>query len=277
MSWKPRSSELVKGAAVRHVKPLVSPEVWDRLRGHGDPPRPGLTTIAQDTGTDKWGVHYYTPHYERHLEHLRDEQFVLLEIGVGGYARSGRGGASVRMWRRYFRHAQIVGLDIEDKSFLDRPRLTTVRGSQTDEAVLASVIDRFGAPLVVVDDGSHRPQDIVATFDALFPHLPDGAVYAIEDTQTSYWPEFGGSVDRDCPDTTMAFVKRLIDGLNHEELVDENYIATYSDTHVRAVHCYHNLVVIEKGDNTEGSNKARVLSKRYRKQRAVTDTQVSGG
>ncbi|HEU5039129.1 MAG TPA: hypothetical protein VFT70_19130 [Nocardioides sp.] len=268
MSWRSRSSELVKGAAVRHVKPLVSPEVWDRLRGHSDPPRPSLTDIAQHTGTDKWGVHFYTPHYERHLEHLRDEEFVLLEIGVGGYARSGQGGASVRMWRRYFPHAQIVGLDIQDKSFLDRPRLATVKGSQTDEAVLTSIIDRFGAPLVVVDDGSHRPEDIVATFEVLFPLLPDGAVYAIEDTQTSYWPEFGGSEDRESPDTTMAFVKRLIDGLNHEEFVDEDYEPTYADIHVRAVHCYHNLVVIEKGDNAEGTNKHRVLRKRYRKPRA---------
>jgi len=264
MGWKSRSTDAAKRAAVRHVKPLVSPEVWDRLRGHSDPPRPGLTAIAEDTGTDKWGVHFYTPHYERHLAHLRDESFVLLEIGVGGSARSGQGGASVRMWRRYFPRAQIVGLDVEDKSFVDRPRLATVVGDRTDEAVLRSVVDRFGAPLVVVDDGSHRPDDIVATFEILFPQLPDGAVYAIEDTQTSYWPEFGGSVDRDSPDTTMAFVKRLVDGLNHEEFLDPDYEPTYTDTQVRAVHCYHNLVVVEKGDNTEGSNKRRVLPGRYR-------------
>lgn len=112
---------------MRHVKPLVGAEVWHRLRGHSDPPRPSLTDIAKRTGTDKWGVHYYTPHYERHLGPLRDEEFVLLEIGVGGYTRSGQGGASVRMWRRCFQRAQIVGLDIEDKSFLDHPRLTPCR------------------------------------------------------------------------------------------------------------------------------------------------------
>lgn len=277
MSWRSRSSELVKGAAVRHVKPVVSPAVWDRLRGHSDPPRPSLTDIARSTGTDKWGVHFYTPHYERHLEHLRDEEFVLLEIGVGGYARTGQGGASLRMWRRYFPHAQVVGLDIEDKSFVDRPpRMVTVRGSQTDEAVLNSVIDRFGAPLVVVDDGSHRPDDIVATFHLLFPQLPDGAVYAIEDTQTSYWPEFGGSVDRSSPDTTMGFVKSLVDGLNHEEFIDDAYQPTYADTHVRALHCYHNLVVIEKGHNAEGTNKERILRKRYRGAGPAAKPDVSG-
>lgn len=264
-------TDFLKRTAVRHVKPLVSPELWDRLRGHSDPPRRSLTELAQRTGTDKWGVHYYTAHYERHLGHLRDQSFVLLEIGVGGYARSGAGGGSLKMWKRYFQQAQVVGLDIEDKSFLDRPRMTTVQGDQTDASVLASVIERFGAPLVVIDDGSHRPADIIETFRVLFPLLPDGAVYAIEDTQTSYWPEYGGSEDRDSPHTTMAFVKRLVDGLNHEEFVDAGYEATYTDTHVEAVHCYHNLVIVEKGDNLEGSNKRAVLPNRYPRRPKASD------
>lgn len=263
--------DLLRRAAVRHIKPLVSPELWTRLRGRPDPVPPTLTQLAKRTGTDKWGLHYYTPHYERHLAHLRDEAFVLLEIGVGGYARTGEGGGSLRMWKRYFKHAQVVGLDIEDKSFLDRPRMTTVKGDQTDAALLTSIVERFGAPLVVIDDGSHRPADIIATFEVLFPLLPDGGFYAIEDTQTSYWPEFGGSEDRDSPNTTMAFVKRLVDGLNHEEFVDPDYVASYTDTHVRSVHCYHNLVVIEKGDNLEGSNKKDVLRKRYPRRANTTD------
>ena len=262
----------VKRAAVRHVKPRVSAELWERLTGHPAPapPRPSLTEIARRTGTDKWGVHFYTQHYERHLEHLRDEPFVLLEIGVGGYARSGKGGASLRMWRRYFQKAQVVGLDVEDKSFLDRPRMTTVQGDQTDRSALTSIVERFGEPLVVVDDGSHRPSDIITTFGILFPLLPEGAVYAIEDTQTSYWPEFGGSEDLGSPDTTMAFVKRLVDGLNHQEFVTDDYEPTYTDAFVKAVHCYHNLVVVEKGDNREGSNKRAVLRERYRRGEGVT-------
>ena len=149
--------------------PGQSTELWDRLRGHSDPARPSLTGLARETGTDKWGVHCYTPHYERHLGHLRDDEFVLLEIGVGGYARSGQGVGPVRMWRRYFERAQIVGLDIEDKSFLDRPRMTTVQGDQTDAPCWTSILERFGVPLVVIDDGSHRPADIIETFGVLFP------------------------------------------------------------------------------------------------------------
>jgi demethylmacrocin O-methyltransferase len=80
-------------------------------------------------------------------------------------------------------------------------------------------------------------------------------MYAIEDTQTSYFPRWGGSFDLDEKSTTMGLVKSLIDGLNYEEWSDADYTPTYSDLHVVAVHCYHNLVVLEKGSNREGSNR----------------------
>ena len=181
--------------------------------------RKSLTELAQEFRTDKWGVHYYTPHYENHLQHLRDDTFTLLEIGIGGYSRERQGGASLRMWKRFFHNATIVGLDIEDKSFVEEERIHAVLGDQTDETTLRDVINTYGAPMVVVDDGSHVPADIVATFGLLFPLLPDGAVYVIEDTQTSYWPEWGGQEDPGASGTSMAFVKTLLDGLNYEEFV----------------------------------------------------------
>ena len=214
-----------------------------------------LTQLAVEFGTDKWGVHHYTPHYERHLEHLREKKFTLLEIGIGGYARKRRSGASLKMWRWFFPRARIVGLDIEDKSFLDGGHVTTYLGDQTDAAILQRIVDEQGAPLVVIDDGSHIPEHVRATFARLFPLLPDGAIYCIEDIQTSYWPAWGGAVDPKAPGTSMDLVKDLVDGLNHEEFLVEGYHPSYTDTHVRAVHCYHNLVVIEKGDNVEGSNR----------------------
>jgi len=85
----------------------------------------------------------------------------------------------------------------------------------------------------------------------------------IEDIQTSYWPQWGGSLDPDAPGTSMALVRRLLDGLNHEEFLDPDYQPSYTDRHVVAVHCYHNLVVIQKGDNREGSNKRAANKKWY--------------
>jgi hypothetical protein len=276
-------SNLVRTGAVKLVKPLVSDSTWARLRSLGAPSirRPAsvtkrikppltqqqerrqrlkamnLTELAQHFGTDKYGVHRYTPHYERHLGHLRSRAFTMLEIGVGGYSREGKGGASLRMWKHFFPKAQILGLDIQDKSFVDAPRIKTIQGSQVDEELLVQIVKEHGPLEVIVDDGSHRPEHIRETFRILFPLLADGGIYAIEDTQTSYWPTWGGSEALDDPTRTMGLVKSLLDGLNYEEWADEAYEPTYSDLHVVAVHAYHNLVILEKGENREGTNRRR--------------------
>lgn len=222
-----------------------------------------LTELALEFGTDKATSHKYTEHYQRHLEHLKREQFTLLEIGIGGYRKKRKGGASLRMWKHFFPRAQIIGLDIRDKSFVEAPRIKTYQGSQTDGELLKKIVADAGGLKVVIDDGSHRPEHIRETFRILFPLLADDGIYAIEDTQTSYWPEWGGSDQRNASHTTMALVKDLVDGLNYEEFVDDPYTPSYTDRHVVAVHAYHNLVVIEKGTNAEGSRKRRLLRRRY--------------
>lgn len=244
--------------AARRRAGRVTPDE-DRRRGLG---ALDLTGLAKEFGTDKWGLHHYTQHYQRHLEHLRRRRFTLLEIGIGGYDRNREGGASLKMWSWFFPRARIIGLDIEDKSFVDGGRIRSVMGSQADPGVLAGIVAEEGAPLVVIDDGSHRPEHIRATFAILFPLLPDGAVYAIEDCQTSYWPRWGGSVDRQDPTTTMALVKDLVDGLNHAEFLDEGYSPSYADEHVAAVHCFHNLVIIEKGRNKAKAKRGRIERER---------------
>jgi hypothetical protein len=267
---------LLRRSAVRLVKPVVGPTRWERIRRlAGRPParsprtpltpaqqrrrelrRMDLTELALHFGTDKAGRHHYTQHYQRHLSHLRRERFTLLEIGIGGYRRKRRGGASLRMWKHYFPRASIVGLDLEDKSFVEAPRIRVYQGSQTDEEVLRRIVADAGGVKVVVDDGSHRPAHIRESFRILFPLLDDDGIYVIEDTQTSYWPSWGGSTDLHDPTTTMALVKDLLDGLNHEEL-EGDHEPSYTDRHVVGVHAYHNLVFIEKGHNDEGSTRGR--------------------
>lgn len=265
-------SDLLRRIAVKRVKPLVSDDVWATLKrraGGNQPPPPApaqsrrerlrqmdLTELALHFGTDKAGKHHYTQHYERHLAHLRSTRFTLLEIGIGGYRRRGKGGASLRMWKHFFPRAQIIGLDIEDKSFVRAPRISTYQGSQTDGDLLRRIVSEAGGVKVVVDDGSHRPEHIRETFRLLFPLIDEDGIYIIEDTQTSYWPRWGGSTDLQARDTTMALAKDLLDGLNYEEFEGE-YQPSYSDQHVVGLHAYHNLLIIEKGLNNEGSTRGK--------------------
>jgi hypothetical protein len=228
-----------------------------------------LGWLAKEFGSDKATTHRYTQHYRRFFEEWRKDRFVLLEIGIGGYARTGQGGGSLKMWKHYFPNAQIVGLDLEDKKFVEQDRIKVYQGDQSDPVLLQRIVDEMGAPRIVIDDGSHFSHHIRTTFEVLFPLIPNGGYYAIEDTQTSYWPEWHGSEDRDSPDTSMGLVKSLVDGLNWEEFLDEPYEPSYTDLNVKEVHCFHNLVVIRKGRNKEGTRKKRILRARYAQQTAA--------
>lgn len=91
----------------------------------------------------------------------------------------------MRAWKAFFPKARIIGLDIHYKCFVDEDRIRTFKGCQTDRAVLARILQEEGGPLVMIDDGSHRPAHPNETFAILFPFLPDRAIYATEDMQTS--------------------------------------------------------------------------------------------
>lgn len=218
------------------------------------PYRMPLDALAQRFGSDKWGDHLYTEHYERHLARYRDSRIRLLEIGVGGFEDPCRGGESLRMWKHYFPRGLIHGLDLYDKTPLEEPRIRTFVGDQSDRAFLAELAARIGPLDVVVDDGSHVSDHVVASFQALFPLLEDGGTYVVEDLQTAYWPGWnGGRDDLDDPGTTTGFVKRLVDGLHHQDQMparaDRPLLAI--ERHVRAIHLYHNLLFVEKGVNAE--------------------------
>jgi hypothetical protein len=172
----------------------------------------------------------------------------LLEIGIGGDRREGASGASLHVWRHFFPDAEIVGVDLLDKSFVDEKRIITYQGNQTDADLLRSIAKKHRRLKIVIDDGSHRPEHVRTTFAILFPLLSDGGFYAIEDTQASYSPRLGGSLDLKDSATTMGMIKDLLDGLNYEEFGDLQP-RCYADSHVVAVHSYPNLVIIEKGRN----------------------------
>jgi hypothetical protein len=210
-----------------------------------------LVALAMLYGTDKWGHHWYAKHYQTYFAPLRLKRLSILEIGIGGYDDPAAGGASLRMWRTYFPRSMIFGIDIYDKSRLDERRIKTFRGSQVDERFLRAVLDETGPLDIVIDDGSHRNEHVIRSFELLFPYLREGGMYVIEDTQTSYWPSEGGSsTELNNVRTTMGFLKALVDGLNHAEFAHEQEPSFY-DRNIVAIHFYHNLVFIRKGPNDE--------------------------
>jgi MycE methyltransferase N-terminal len=215
--------------------------------------RPDLGELAVRYESDKWGgLHWFTPHYDRHFRDLRNEVVRVLEIGIGGYSGSW-GGGSLKMWKRYFPRGLIYGLDVFDKSDLDEPRITTLRGDQNDSDQLVVLAERYGPFDIVIDDGGHVNEHVLTSFRTLLPHVRPGGFYVIEDLWTTYCPGYGGAENSVSPPTTsVGLLKSLLDGLQYEEHPPGGAEPGYSDTHVVGVHTYHNIAFIEKGRNEEG-------------------------
>ena len=214
-----------------------------------------LNRLAEIYGSEKWGSHYYTPHYKLHLGRFKFRRVNLMEIGVGGFEKPDKGGNSLRMWKQYFPFGSIFSIDIYDKSLLQEKRIKIFKGNQVDENFLNKVVNEIGGIDIIIDDGSHINEQVIETFKLLFPKLKDGGIYVIEDTQTSYWDDFGGdSQDLNNSKTLMNFFKGLTDTLNNKEFIKPGYKQSYFDKKIVSMHFYHNIIFIYKGDNNEESN-----------------------
>jgi len=208
-----------------------------------------LNALATIYGTDKWGFHFYTQHYRRYFAPLRRKPLKILEIGVGGYSALDQGGASLRMWKRFFPNANIVGIDLHDKSQLSERRIKVIQCDQTDAPKLTRISEEFGPFDIIIDDGSHLNEHVIRTFHILFPLLKTPGFYAVEDLQTAYWPSWGGTKGN----SSMDFLKSLADGLNYSEnpCVSE---PTLLDRQIKEIAFFHNLCIIRKDNNEEPSN-----------------------
>lgn len=164
-----------------------------------------LSRLAAKFGTDKFGYHLYTPVYNRLLEQYRGRSLRVLEIGVGGYGDADRGGQSLAMWRDYFPQASVVGIDIQPKNFSLGPRVTILRGSQIDPEFLVNTVRDHGPFDIIIDDGSHMNAHVVESFGLLYPTLVPGGAYLVEDVQTSFFPNRGGSIELTHPNSVGFF------------------------------------------------------------------------
>ena len=239
-NWKDKARAVLPWKVYWTLKRIR--EEWKAWFGHKD-----LTSLAKVYQTDKWGSHYYTPIYEQWFASLRYKPVRLLEIGVGGYDRSLLGGDSLRMWKRYFEKGIITGIDLYNKSALGEHRINIEQGDQCDALFLQEVSRRHGPFDIIIDDGSHVQSHIIASFEALFPLMPTGGIYVIEDTQTSYWPKFEGSTEEmeSIPSAMNYFIKR-VHGINRSEWLDVGKLVDTPDQGIGSRAFYHNLIFVVK-------------------------------
>lgn len=214
-----------------------------------------LTRLAIKYGTDKWGEHRYTPIYHAMFQGLREAPLRLLEIGVGGYDFAFTGGGSLRMWAEYFPNARLVGLDIAAKRLTLDPRITIVRGSQTDRALLQQLWLAHGPFDIVIDDGSHIASDVLTSFRILYPMMKPDGIYAVEDVQAAFWPQgFGGTADGSGTIVAAAHATALDMHRKEIEAAGSPGPAPAFGDITASVHLHRNLIFFQRGWNTAPSS-----------------------
>lgn len=186
----------------------------------------------------KW--HHYIPLYDRYFSRFRGGKVRFLEIGVSQ-------GGSLHMWRRYFGgDAIIYGIDINPECMKYNGVSGQVRiGSQADHDFLLSVINEMGGVDIVLDDGSHKMEHIVASLNVLFPVLNNSGVYFIEDLHTAYWRKWGGGYNR--RGNFFNMVRALIDDMHHWYHI-ENLKHKVIGESCSGIHVHDSIVVLDKND-----------------------------
>jgi SAM-dependent methyltransferase len=197
--------------------------------------------INDDRVIHKW-KHYF-PIYERHFKDFVYKPVTFVEIGCGA-------GGSLQMWKRYFGpHARIVGIDIkpECKNFED-DQIEVHIGPQQDTQFLQSVLDKIGTPDIVLDDGSHVMNHILASFEFLYHRLLKNGIYMVEDLHCAYFEEFEGGLRK--PSTFIEVSKNLIDELNADHSRGALPPTEFTRT-TASMHFYDSVVVFERGAYTK--------------------------
>lgn len=184
----------------------------------------------------KW-IHYF-PIYENFLSKYINQSILLFEIGVGQ-------GGSLPLYKKYLGAlSTIVGIDIDPKcKQYEEPDCYIRIGNQKDNAFLLSLIDEFGIPDIIIDDGGHLQSQILSSFKILYPLLNNNGIYIIEDLHTSYWQDYEGGLKK--PSSFIEISKNMIDDLNSWYYKSEDEISDFC-RNTFGIYFFDSVVVFDK-------------------------------
>ena len=179
----------------------------------------------------KW-QHYFDI-YDRHFSRYRGTDVHIVEFGVSE-------GGSLQMWKNYFGpDCKIYGVDINPYcKELEEDRIKIFIGDQEDRGFLRLLAKDIPRIDILIDDGGHRMQQQINTFEELFPYIDDNGVYFCEDMHTSYWKGWGGGGYRK-KGTFIEYSNAWHSQTPKLEVSDFTKSA-------RSVHFYDSIVVVEK-------------------------------
>ena len=190
--------------------------------------------------------------YDLHFQKYINRPLTLFEIGV-------HAGGSLEIWKKFLGPTStIVGIDINENCLKHKKPDSDIHveiGDQSNLDFLSNVLEKYGNPDIVIDDGSHIMSHMINTFEFLYPRVDINGMYVVEDTHTSYLELFQGN-DKTKPNWNE-YVKRLIDLLHAESPGQYNGIWGFPWSNLPeytefkrttlSMHLYDSIVFFQKG------------------------------
>lgn len=209
--------------------------------------------------TDKITTHNYQKMYGTILLPMIEKfesnkkQLKFLEIGLGCGMIYGPG-ASVKLWQQIFEGRNVDLWEAEfDAECVEKAKkagqlegIKVVTGDQADPKVLKRWIKETGGKFdVIIDDGGHKSDQVINSFNALWPELnPDGN-YFIEDLQIAYNPGWNKPGIPPVTRIIQAWVEFLNVGEVHEH--HQHILSKYPvPAGLDSVHCQKDACVLHK-------------------------------
>jgi hypothetical protein len=182
-------------------------------------------------GIVKW-IHYFGI-YQKHFEKYVGKEVNVVEIGVFS-------GGSLEMWKHYFgSKCRVYGVDIRKgcKSFEDENTKIFI-GDQSDRKFWKQFREQVSCVDIVIDDGSHVPEQQIVTLEEMLPHIRSGGVYLCEDIHRHH-------------NRFAAYIYGLSNRLNAMACDAGQLTPVYPSGFQRSIHAFHLypfVTVIEKTD-----------------------------
>lgn len=231
------------------------------IQGSDTGPLHRLFELHPGKATDKW--EQYLIAYESEFARFRElgRPVRLLEIGV-------QNGGSLELWHSYLpQGSSCVGLDIDERVAglaYESPLVSAHACDATDRVAVEGVIGDQTFD-IIIDDASHRCQDVIATFEVLFERLTPTGKYFIEDLHCGYYHDFGGGLRK--ADSSIEFFKTFVDALNFDhisldDLPEGEGRAALSALNrwIARITFYDSLCVVEKTSHAKVHPYRRALS-----------------
>jgi hypothetical protein len=166
-----------------------------------------LSELCEKYGSDKgylditkkpwgWPAHSYANFYYNLFNDCKNEIKLVFECGIGtnnkkiisNMSTCYKPGASLRVWRDYFKNSLVYGADIDKEILFEEDRIFTFYINQLESRSIKEMCLNINKNNfdIIIDDGLHSYEAAITLFLNSFYKLKKRGIYIIEDVHFNY-------------------------------------------------------------------------------------------